>query len=200
MASESKKHPYAPQNDQHFHTLEEYEKKNQNGISPFAWRQIVNYAALPINLLIALQTSHFLRANNLMHTNNFGMVQYFGIIAVPIVATIKQWPLALNDFFYNLFSVDLVFNDVRIINQLPFVKYNSTSSNADAKSLSEKNCSFSRHDGLEKMSPPSHIQDENTEDESIEDDEMDLIAQWLEGEGTGSADLSLEDSTPLETT
>lgn len=165
--------------------LKEYEEQNQNYISPTTWRKIINYAVLPMNIAVAFQASKLIRSNQAMATNNYGLFQHIGILSIPLLATAKQWPLAINDFFYNLFGIDWVFNDIQTINyliHLPTFSYTDNSKKTEIRhnNTIQKSYKNNTQDLGQEYPTPEEDVDENDDDEYSANSHLPLDEEEIE--------------------
>lgn len=175
---------YAPQNAEHNCRLYNYEQEHPSTISPVAWRKVINYLLLPVDLFLATHISQFARMHNMMTPNNFGLFQHIGILTIPIIATINLWPLAVNDFLYSTFGIDWIFNDLLTINYVISPKKTSHNIEYNITTIREnENVVYN------KQSPiPISEEDDNIDIKDIEDaleEAKDLIEEDLDNQLEG---------------
>lgn len=166
---------YAPQNIKHGCMMQQYEEQNTNSIiSPITWRKFITYVAVPIGMPIALNLSKFIQTHNMMASNNLGLFQHLGILAIPILAPINKWPLVINDFIYSISGMDWLLNDIKVLNYLFGVsttttttKHKYTIHNSHQPESSKSDLDTQQHQSMQKSEKNS--QDTNQSDEpSIE--------------------------------
>ena len=112
------KNKYAPEDIQHNCMLYQYAQDNPNAISPIAWRQFINYATFPIEVIASITLGRIFQAHNIIADNNFAIPQRLGIMITPLLITKNKYLLELNDFFYDIFGLDFILNDLRTINSI----------------------------------------------------------------------------------
>jgi hypothetical protein len=143
--------------------LQQYEEDNQSSfISLLTWRKAVTYLTVPIAIPIACGLSKFIQAHNMMASNNLGLFQYLGILSIPILAPLNQWPLAINDFIYSISGFDWVLNDFKALNYL-FGTTATTQKNHEHKAGEKKQQQTPQTKEVQSQTPKQKPNEEDEE-------------------------------------
>ncbi len=170
---------YAPNDKRHNCMLQQYDEENQSSfISIMTWRKTVTYLTIPVAVPIAFGLSKLIQTHNMMASNNLGLFQHLGILAIPILAPINKWPLAMNDFIYSISGIDWILNDFQTLNYL-FGSKTTTIKDPAHKISNNHQKTLEPHLVTHKTTQTREEQSQDTKSELPEDDK-EYITQNIE--------------------